>query len=59
MPKSRHEGQEMRFKLLQEAVWSNGDKLNVVLEHVESLERELTRLIYLLKGYTQRLGILL
>lgn len=59
MPKSHREKPGMRLKLLQEAIWNNGDKLDVLLQQSEAIERELTRLIYLMKGFTQRLGLLL
>lgn len=37
-----HDG--IRIKLLQEMVWSNGDKLNGILEHLVALENELIKI---------------
>ncbi|MEW5859031.1 MAG: hypothetical protein AB1861_16870 [Cyanobacteriota bacterium] len=44
MPKVSPSDQEMRLRLLQEAVWNNGDKLTRILEHTIAYEAQLIRL---------------
>ena len=53
-----HDEDEMRFMLLQEALWNNGDLLNRVLEHVIAQESYLLRLLRLTERVAQRLDIL-
>lgn len=50
---------EMRFKLLQEAVWNNGDKLSRILEHVIAHEVHLLKLLHIVETASQKLGIML
>ena len=46
---------EMRFMLLQESVWNNGDRLSRVLEHVIAHESRLVRLEGGLEVISQKL----
>ncbi len=50
---------EMRFMLLQESVWNNGDKLSRILEHVISQEAQLLKLVHVIEMAMQRLGLLM
>jgi hypothetical protein len=44
MPKVSTSDEDMRLRLLQEAVWNNGDKLSRILEHAIAYEAQLVRL---------------
>jgi len=43
MPKVTSSDEDMRLRLLQEAVWNNGDKLSRILEHAIAYEAQLIR----------------
>lgn len=43
MPKVSSSDEDMRLRLLQEAVWNNGDKLSRILEHAIAYEAQLIR----------------
>lgn len=58
MPSHAPEEDEMRFMLLQETLWNNGDVMNRVLEHVIAQESYLLRLLRLTERVAQRLEIL-
>jgi len=55
--RKRSDNEELRFMLLQESVWNNGDKVNRILEHVIAHEAQLMRLVHLLETIMQRLGL--
>ncbi len=57
MSKSPENEKELRFMLLQESVWNNGDKLSRVLEHVISHEASIARLTHLVEMIMNRLGV--
>jgi hypothetical protein len=58
MASAAPEEDEMRFMLLQEALWNNGDVLNRVLEHVIAQESYLLRLLRLTERIAQRFELL-
>ena len=58
MKKTESKDKEMRFLLLQESVWNNGDKITNALEHLIAQDAQLLRLVDLLQSLLQRLGVL-
>lgn len=58
MPTDHDNEWEMKFMLLQESIWNNGEMINRVLEHVIAHETYLLKLMRQVELIAQRFGML-